>query len=78
MTLSETESLAPNGIHQNTWQTESADVEWRYTKTQRLKKALHKASSDFRSDVVTVPTTGMMQVSDECPFLPFDSSLCRI
>lgn len=35
---------------------------FRYTQTPKLKNALEKAGRDFRSDVVTVPTEGMMQV----------------
>lgn len=34
-----------------------------YTSTKKLQTALHKAQSDFRSDVVTVPTESMIQVS---------------
>lgn len=35
---------------------------FRYTQTEKLRNALKKASADFRSDVVTVPTEQMMQV----------------
>ncbi|OOQ86015.1 putative low-specificity L-threonine aldolase [Penicillium brasilianum] len=34
---------------------------FRYNQTPKLKDALEKAGRDFRSDVVTVPTEGMMQ-----------------
>lgn len=33
-----------------------------YKMTNKLRKALKKASGDFRSDVVTVPTEATMQV----------------
>lgn len=35
---------------------------FRYTSTQKLRNAQHQVANDFRSDVVTVPTEGMMQV----------------
>lgn len=38
---------------------------FRYNQTPKLKNALEKASRDFRSDVVTVPTEGMMQVRSD-------------
>lgn len=38
------------------------EPKFRYTQTDKLKNALNKAATDFRSDVVTVPTEDMMQV----------------
>lgn len=38
------------------------EYSFRYTQTAKLKNALEKAGRDFRSDVVTVPTEGIMQV----------------
>ncbi|KAJ6038087.1 hypothetical protein N7499_003434 [Penicillium canescens] len=34
---------------------------FQHTQTKNLRNALKKASADFRSDVVTVPTEEMMQ-----------------
>jgi hypothetical protein len=34
-----------------------------YKSTPKLKAALQKAEADFRSDVVTIPTEKMIQVS---------------
>lgn len=43
-------------------QQEENKTAFQYTQTTKLKNALEKAGRDFRSDVVTVPTEGMMQV----------------
>lgn len=60
--------MAPSNIDMNHQglaqpvQHEQNDHSFRYTQTTKLKNALEKAGRDFRSDVVTVPTEGMMQV----------------
>lgn len=48
----------PLGLEQNAYS-------FRYNQTPKLKDALEKAGRDFRSDVVTVPTEGMMQVRSD-------------
>lgn len=40
----------------------SSGPTFRYTSTTKLQNAQHQVAHDFRSDVVTVPTEGMMQV----------------
>ena len=47
---------------QNPIQSDDFEPTFRYTQTKRLRNALKKASGDFRSDTVTVPTKEMMQV----------------
>jgi threonine aldolase len=60
--------MAPSDIDMNLQgpvqplQQEENEHLFRYTQTIKLKNALEKAGHDFRSDVVTVPTEGMMQV----------------
>lgn len=51
----------PQGVAQPLPLDHKEDGSW-YTQTPKLKNALDKAGRDFRSDVVTVPTEGMMQV----------------
>ncbi|GLI75601.1 hypothetical protein PoHVEF18_003860 [Penicillium ochrochloron] len=59
--------MAPSDIDMNLQgpvqplQQEENEHIFRYTQTIKLKNALEKAGRDFRSDVVTVPTEGMMQ-----------------
>ncbi|KAJ5363621.1 uncharacterized protein N7496_009334 [Penicillium cataractarum] len=52
--------MNPQGLAQPL-ELEQKEQLFRYNQTPKLKKALEKASRDFRSDVVTVPTEGMMQ-----------------
>lgn len=53
--------IKPQGVAQ-TLQLEQNEHVFQYAQTPKLKNALEKAGRDFRSDVVTVPTEGMMQV----------------
>jgi threonine aldolase len=53
--------LNPQGLAQPL-QHERNEHSFQYIQTGKLKNALDKAGRDFRSDVVTVPTEGMMQV----------------
>lgn len=47
--------------------TTTPPPQFKYTSTARLRLALDKAGRDYRSDVVTVPTEGMMQVYHTFP-----------
>lgn len=47
---------------QNHFRSDDFQTKFRYTETETLRNAVKKASADFRSDVVTVPTEQMMQV----------------
>lgn len=68
-------TLAVNGslkTHQQSHNQSQSDPTFRYTSTRKLQHAQNQVAHDFRSDVVTVPTEGMMQVSTNSP----TASLC--
>lgn len=66
-------NLHANGdVQQKTFLSNDGEINFRYTQTKKLKNALDKAAADFRSDVVTVPTESIMQVSrDRIRFISY-------
>lgn len=63
MAPSVTDLNAKGEVRQKAFLSNDGEINFRYTQTKKLKNALDKAAADFRSDVVTVPTEDMMQVS---------------